>query len=309
MLREPAYSQAPYCLFTVDAAFSAERLAGLEALFRADVRWVRHEDHFYECFIADVSAALDPRWLRALAHRMATLTGIELTDKVQVTIQRMEPGDHAAPHTDRPLVGYEAARLVVQLDRDWATEDGGCFRAFSGDDLVIARWPQRNSAVGFTLTAASLHDVLPTHRVRRSVVFNFWHIGNTEAVQAMVHSLFAHMDFGSLPLAVAAVADVAEVTHTETATHRASAVAIALLAWGYDPDEAAAGYLLALSPDAVCEPVDALTAAAALARWLVRLHTEDFDLDVWEQLRQRLAPHQHPRLRQPWRVAFGGPSP
>jgi len=314
MLEKPRHLDAPFCLFTLEGALSEARLVALEALFDAEPAWVRHEDHFYECFIAEVTDALDRRWLQALARRMAEHTGLDLVDAVQVTIQRMTPGDHADPHTDRPLLGYEAARLVLQLDAQWEPVDGGLFRAFDGDAPILARAPSRNQAVGFALTSRSLHEVTPTARIRRSVVFNFWHAGNSAAVEALVRGLFVGMDFGSLPEAVWRRAEQAEVTHSEEATHRASAVSIALLAWGYSPQETAEGYTLALEAPSTptMSPDQEIVIAVALAGWLHRLYTEDFDIERWTALRQRLLAHepgQHPRLLAPWTAAFSGNPP
>ena len=308
-LVSPERLTAPFCLFTLDEALPEDRLVALEALFDGAPAWVRHDDHFYECFIAEVTDDLDGAWLRVLARRMAEVTALDLTDAVQVTIQRMVPGDHAEPHTDRPLLGYEAARLVLQLDAGWSSGDGGLFRAFADDAPILERPPRRNQAVGFALTSRSLHEVTPTARERRSVVFNFWHAGNSAAVEAMVRGLFEGMDFGALPEAVWQVAEPAEASHPEETTRRAAAIAVALLAWGYSPDETAEGYTLALAPtgEEALEPDRELPVAVALAGWLHRLYTEDFDLDRWASLRQRLlagAPHQHPRLRAPWTTAF-----
>jgi hypothetical protein len=292
----------------VDQALEREQLATIARLFEADVAWARHSDHFYECFIAVVTPQLDPVWLGQLTRRMAAHSGLPLADKVQVTIQRMEPGDHADPHTDRPLLGYEVLRLVVQLTEDWHPEDGGLFRAFDGDTAVLECYPAHNRGVVFALTHDSLHEVTPTQRTRCTAVFNFWHIGNTDALKEAVDTLFSAMDFSTLPHAVNAAAALAETTEAEADSHRASTVAIALTAWGYAPQEAAAGYRLALGPPV--DPAGEIELAVELARWLARLHTEDFDAGAWRAHRDRLAPHapaRHDRLRRPWTMAFPAP--
>ena len=310
MLDGPTAHRAPYTLFTADEAVSETRVTELEALFDdAELPWARHEDPLYRCFIADITARLDPMWLRALTRRMAELTGLELADRAQVTVQRMEPGDHVGVHSDRPLLGYEAARLVLQLDRDWAPRDGGLFRAFDGEAPILERHPRRNTAIGLGLSDASLHEVTATQRTRRSVVFNFWHVGNAEPVERLAHGLFDAMSFASLPDAVARVAAVAEAERAEDDTHRAATVAFALTAWGYDADEAATGYRLALG-DWIAPstgPRAELEVAVALAGWLARLHVEDFDSDAWSALRGELLgldPARYPRLEDAWRVAF-----
>lgn len=308
MLDRPTLHRAPYALFSVDDALSEARVTELEALFEdAELPWARHEDPLYRCFIADITARFDPKWLRAIADRMAELTELPLLDRAQVTAQRMEPGDHVGAHDDRPLLGYEAARLVVQLDDGWAPDDGGLFRAFGGERPILERYPRRNAAVGLALSTASLHEVTATRRARRSVVFNFWHAGNDSNVERLVRGLFDAMSFGALPDAVERVAAVAERELSEEDTHRAASVAYALTAWGYDADDAATGYRLALDDRGDAAPE--LHVAVALAGWLARLHVEGFDAGEWRALRERLVdtdPAQHPRLRDAWRVAFAG---
>jgi hypothetical protein len=46
-------------------------------------------------------------------------TGLPLCAPVGATVQRMEPGQFAGPHTDRPLLGSRggAARLFLQLGK------------------------------------------------------------------------------------------------------------------------------------------------------------------------------------------------
>lgn len=311
MLDTPTFHRAPYTLFTVEDAFSQERQAALEALFDAEVEWARHDDPLYRCFIAEVTERLDGPWLRALARRMAELTGLDLIERAGATVQRMEPGDYVDVHDDRPLLGFEAARLVLQLDRDWVANDGGLFRAFDGEEPVLERYPERAAATGIALSTASLHEVTCTRRTRHSVVFNFWHMANAETVERTVRGLFDRMSFGALPDAVARLAAVAEAERSEADTHRAASVAIALISWGYDSDEAAAGYGRALGASGPNESEirSEFDAAVAIAGWLLRLHVEDFDSNAWSALRDRLGPlrpARYPRLREPWRVAFEG---
>jgi len=108
---------------------------------------------------------------------------------------------------------------------------------------------------------------------------------------------------------VGELAGIAEAERSESDTHRAASVASALTTWGYDSAEAAAGYQQAL--DEPIEPTTELDVAVALARWLARLHVEDFDASAWAALQRqliRLGPLRQPRLSETWRVAFGASS-
>ena len=309
MLDVVARHEASYLLLSMDNAIDESRLDELEALFDRDIRWTRRDGDFYRCFNADVSEHVDRAWLRQLAQRMVDHTGIDLTYDVHVAVQRMEPGDQIGRHSDRPLLGYEVARLVLQLERDWAPADGGLFSAIDDGQVVFESYPARNRAAAFALTVDSLHEVSLTRRQRRSLVFSFGHIGNTSAVEQLVHGLFGKMCFAELPDAVSAAADSAEGEYGELDTHRASSVAAALVQWGYPPRDAAAGYRLALSEPAALETD--LDGAVALARWLSRLHVDDFDIASWEHLRGQLAclePERDSRMSAAWRVAFPAPA-
>jgi hypothetical protein len=106
----------PFPLAVADAMFDDAVLARLTALFEGWAGWPRHEDTFYRCWITEVHDELDPAWLAGLRHEVSEALGVPLAGPVRVTAQRMAPGDGSDRHTDRPLAGYEAARLVLQLD-------------------------------------------------------------------------------------------------------------------------------------------------------------------------------------------------
>ena len=292
MLSGGARRAAPFDCFTVEAALSEDLLARLEALrAEGDLAWEHHRVSFYEALLCDVTARLEPAPLEALRAGVAHWLGLPLAPGVTVTLQRMAPGHRADPHTDRPLVGYEAARLVVQLTRGWAPGDGGVFLAFAdpAGPPALRRPPIFNQGFGFALTRRAHHAVTPTARERLSAVFNFWHVGNTSALGEATRAFFAGMRFADLPPALDPLVAAAEAAREEAACARAAAAAWALWRWGRPSAEVVTGYQQALAGG----PIGG--GAIGLARWLERLHRVDFDPALWA----RLAPAQAAALAGP----------
>jgi hypothetical protein len=286
------HHSSPYAYFTDEAALPAEQLTWLLGLFAQPRQWQHHRDAFYRAYLCDISAQL-PASLRAgLVDRMRALTGLPLAPVVQSTIQRMEPGQYAGPHTDRPLVGYEAARLVVQLNPDWQPAHGGMLHIHpdpDGRQTVAQRPPRWNSALGFVMTPRSFHSVQAVHATRRTAVFNFWHVGNTPPMAAAVADGFRDLRFCFEDARDAAAAR-AEQERPEEDSHRAGCVAFLLQRWDASEETMLQGYTAALEPLHGDAPASLVT----LARWAQRLWTEDFDIQMWTQLAPRMTPLKHP---------------
>ena len=293
MLANPAHHQYPYPYFTAGPAFSPALCAHLEGLFDQDLPWLAHGGSFYEVHNCDVTDRLAPEFLAALAQRARTLTGLPLIDRVAVTAQTMAPGARIGVHTDRPLAGWEAARFVVQLNRDWQPADGGLFQVHddeAGTRVCASQAPRFNSAVGFIMHRGSYHSVTETTRHRRTLVCNFWHVGNSQALADAVQALFAHMQFGELPRRLDPDRSAAEASLPEEQTYRALVVATALQRWGFADSLIRDGYRAVTIPAAAPATDCAAGVAIALAQWAAQLYCEDFDPAQWQRLRVALAP-------------------
>jgi hypothetical protein len=295
LLNQVVHHDTPFACFTVGRAFDRARLEALDALFELDHAWEHHHGGFYECFMAEVGPRLPRDWVTALVARMSGLSGLPLHPHVGATVQRMEHGQQARVHTDRPLLGFEALRLVVQLKDDWRPGDGGVFRAHGSSaehPVVWSRPPRRNQAVGFQMGPSSFHSVTPVCGVRRTVVFNFWHVANPPALAGKVRGLFEGCRFDLLGDEIDALAMDAEGAHDEEVTYMAGLVAWVLRQWALPAPVWALGYRQALAappPWEGGEPLSGDAAAVALARWVAWLHAEDVRLDWWSVLQRRLA--------------------
>jgi hypothetical protein len=221
---------------------------------------------------------------------MREITGLPLVNRVLVSAQRMQPGHVIGLHSDRPLLGYEFVRLVVQLNKQWQPEQGGVLELFSSPESAASFRldPEYNAAFGFSLHAESYHAVTEVAQPRQTVVFNFWHAANTVELAAHLQTLFANLHFSELPTALNPVASAAELSLPEDITFRAGTAAIALHRWGYDEAIIVAGYQHSAGLT-ICNTSDTETyAAVLLADWIAFLYRDSFDLGRWEILRSEL---------------------
>lgn len=307
MLSQPDYHTNPFPFFQVTSAFSLAQCAALERVFSQHGEWQERDSAFYKCSLRDVTEEIPAAFRAEVISRMCEITGLPLVDRVVVTAQRMMPGQRIGVHSDRPLLGYEIARLVVQLNTHWQPEHGGVLELFAApnSDAVFRVSPEYNEAFGFLLHVDSHHGVTMVTQPRHSIVFNFWHAANTPELAAHVQALFSNSHFSELPAALNAVASAAEANLTEDTTFRASTAAVALQRWGYDDATIVAGYLFSARLP-ITDAIDIEAhAAIRLADWVAYLHRDSFDLSRWEFLRDELVGlEMFPRLIPTWRLCL-----
>jgi hypothetical protein len=290
LLSQPNHHDNPFPFFYVTSAFSEQQCAALEGLFLQDAEWQHRDGAFYRCSLREVTNNIPAPFLTEVLVRMREITGLPLVNGVVVTAQRMLPGQVIGIHSDRPLLGYESVRLVVQLNRQWQAEHGGVLQLFSSPegDALFSVNPEYNYAFGFVLHVDSYHAVTEVTQPRQTMVFNFWHAANTPELAAHVQALFSNVHFSALPEALNPVATAAELSLPEDTTFRAGTAAIALQRWGYDEQTIVTGYQHSAGLS-LCDTYDAETyAAVLLADWVAYLYRDSFDLARWEKLRREL---------------------
>ncbi|MEN0065910.1 MAG: hypothetical protein AAGA48_27465 [Myxococcota bacterium] len=260
-----------------EAAFDAQMLAKLDARFAATRDWVRHDQNFYRCFIAEADDALPDSIQTGLRDAVGAALGLPLAATVRITVQRMTTGDGADRHTDRPLVGYEAARFILQLD----TPRGGCFRLLEAEGQGRA-WLQRpavrNQALAFELCTDADHDVTPCVDARRTLVVHFWHRANPPHARDLVHQWLAPMSFASLPSVLDPLIAEADANFDDRVTGVAGRVAWLIGQWGGTPADVSEAFIRVL------KGALAGTEAEARARFIVELALDSFDRSTFEAL-------------------------
>ena len=159
----------------MNAAFSEAQCAALDQLFSQNIEWQQRDNALYRCSMCDVTETIPATFQAEILARMREITGLPLINRVLVTAQRMLPGHVIGLHSDRPFLGYEIARLVVQLNKQWLPEHGGVLELFSSPEgeAVFSVNPEYNRAVGFLLHPDSYHavtEVTQPRKDRKSVV-------------------------------------------------------------------------------------------------------------------------------------------
>ena len=308
MLSQPKHHHYPFPFFYDDAAFSEAQCAALESLFLQEAEWQHRDGAFYRCSLRDVTKNIPATFQMEVLDKMREITGLPLVNRVLVTAQRMLPGQIIGIHSDRPLLGYEIARLVVQLNKEWQVEHGGVLQLFTSpkSEVAVSINPEYNKAFGFVLNINSYHGVTEVTQPRQTVVFNFWHAANTPELAAHIQALFTHIKFSELPPTLDPIASAAELSLPEETTLHAGTAAIALQRWGYDEATIAAGYLHSAGLS-ICNANDAETyAAVLLADWVAYLHRNSFDLARWEILSHALERVDiYARLMATWQLCLG----
>ncbi len=307
MLWQPQHHRYPFPFFAVDATFSEEQCAALEQLFVQESEWQHRDGAFYRCSLRDVTDAIPATFHAEILARMREITGLPLVNRFMVTAQRMLPGHVIGIHSDRPLLGYEIARLVVQLNKGWQAEHGGVLELFATPDgeAVFCVNPEYNKAFGFLLHSESYHGVTAVTQPRQTVVFNFWHVANTPELETHIQTLFANLHFSELPAALNPIAAAAEARLPEEITYRAGTAAIALHRWGYDAATVVAGYQHSAGLAAGDTQNAETYAAVLLADWVAYLYRDLFDLARWKILRRELeGMEMFPRLISTWQLCL-----
>ncbi len=283
LIPKPRRYDRPFPYLVDRAALPSEVCAYLRALFDFELDWALHQ-YFYEAWLAVVTDLVPSTLAQDLIGRVSTLVGEPLLDQLHVTIQRMEPGQFAGVHTDAPLAGYEAVRLVVQLNEDWQPEHGGVLQIHgheAGETVVRDHSPTYGSGFVFVLHPTSLHAVTQVRKTRRTVVFNFFHVGNPPELEARIQALFDGMHVSKLPSALDALASEAEAVESEDDTYRATCVAWVLHRLGASPEVVCAGYQAGLQS---LSPSSSTDSTVCEARWATRMRLEGFDAALWHAL-------------------------
>ena len=149
--------------------------------------WMLVEASFYEQYefsLRDVDLPLDVaplvsvKLLTQLKSLIEHWFGTRLSsDKVDVTAHKLVAGQKIRIHNDY-IPGQETHRLLIQLNRGWADENGGLLMLFSGTDskdLNQVFRPTHNSCFAFEISPRSHHAVSTIHGGERfTLIYSFF---------------------------------------------------------------------------------------------------------------------------------------
>ena len=290
VLADPSHHYRPFEYFLCTGALGVENCATFERLFAVKNGWQHRDGTFYSCSLRDATIELPTTLLDGVLRRMRQITTLPLMDAVQVTAQQVETGQSIGVHSDRPMLGYEFARLVLQLNAGWRPEHGGLLQLYESPDrpAAVRLEPNYDVAFGFVLHEDSYHSVTEVSRPRRSLVFNFWHAANSPELVVAVRTLFADIHFSELPSTLNSLVESAESRLPEDVTFHASLAALAVHRWGYGDATVVAAYRHSAGLPTETVPSAEVHAATRLADWVARLYQYPFDVTRWKSLKSEL---------------------
>jgi Rps23 Pro-64 3,4-dihydroxylase Tpa1-like proline 4-hydroxylase len=140
-----------------------------------------YEQHEFSFWDVELPAPLlflkELDFLNTLKTGMEELFGVCLQQRLDFTAHRLVPGQRIRLHNDY-IPGCETHRLLIQLNRGWADENGGMLMFFNSPDPADVHrifGPTHNSAVGFAISPDSNHAVSTIHSGERfTLVYSFY---------------------------------------------------------------------------------------------------------------------------------------
>jgi hypothetical protein len=154
--------------------------------FEASAPWRLVESDFYEQYEfsfwdvgvpSHLSFLKDQPFLNALKVKMEEVFVTRLKESIDITAHQLIPGQRIRIHNDY-IPERETHRLLIQLNRGWADENGGLLLFFNSPnpaDVHQIFRPTHNSAVGFAISPNSNHAVSIIHSGERfTLVYSFY---------------------------------------------------------------------------------------------------------------------------------------
>ncbi len=184
-LIEAEVRTAPFAHTTHAAPLSAELCEAALSWMETTAPWKLRVASFYEQW----ELHLDPQ---TLPDDLQPLLADETVDALQrvmlesivgaplrlteVTAHKLVPGQTIRVHNDHRPKG-ETHRLLIQLNRGWAVEQGGLLLLFgsaAADDVRRILRPAHRSAMAFAISPQSFHAVSTIQRGERyTLVYSF----------------------------------------------------------------------------------------------------------------------------------------
>lgn len=164
-----------------------------EALAEATLDWLDHgapwsltRAAFYEQYEFSLLDAQLPAvitqlasayFISAVARELEETLGAGPLELVDVNVHRLVAGMTIRLHNDFLGTDEESHRMLIQLNRGWASEKGGLLMLFEDDrpeSLTDVVPPDHRSAFGFEISPRSYHAVSTVHAgMRDTLVYTF----------------------------------------------------------------------------------------------------------------------------------------
>lgn len=180
------YQSVPFDYFVGFNIFEEETSLKILDWLETDAPWKLVKKDFYEQYefnFIDVklptclSFLKDSGSLAFIKSSMEDLFNTRLSEKVDFVAHKLVEGQTIRIHNDF-INGQETQRLLIQLNRGWAIENGGFLMFFNSDDPTDVHrviLPAHNSITGFKISSASNHAVSTIKEGERyTLVYSFY---------------------------------------------------------------------------------------------------------------------------------------
>jgi Rps23 Pro-64 3,4-dihydroxylase Tpa1-like proline 4-hydroxylase len=115
--------------------------------------------------------------LESLRKKIQKIFETKLSNQIDITAHKLVEGQRIRIHNDF-IPNRETHRVLIQLNRGWAEENGGVlmiFRSRQAIDLHSVFIPAHNTSVAFEISPTSFHAVSPiSSGDRYTLVFSFY---------------------------------------------------------------------------------------------------------------------------------------
>ena len=151
-----------------------------------NTQWKLVEADFYEQYECSFwNVELPPqmmfltkeKFVAYLRNKICGLFETQLAERVDIAARKLIPGQRIRLHNDF-ISGQETHRLLIQLNRGWADENGGLLMLFNSpepSDIHRVFLPVHNTALAFEISPESNHAVSTVHADQRfTLVYSFF---------------------------------------------------------------------------------------------------------------------------------------
>lgn len=203
------YFSYPYKYFVFEDIFLSDEVYKIEQFLSHSILWKLHIEDFYEQYEHKMSRKNEDEYLffkygENIKKLLEEGFNVQLSHDYEIVAHKLIEGQHISIHNDSPILGRETHRLVVNLNKDFTDENGGhfyiCSERNSNSIEKILR-PVSNTGFAFEACKNSYHAVGKVLKQERiSLVYSFWHIGNTPGIKANIEKIIltAVKEFSSL---------------------------------------------------------------------------------------------------------------
>jgi hypothetical protein len=192
----------PYKFFLFNNFFDPEEFDEVVTQLQEFDAWNLHIGHFFEQWEYKFPSSSDYPVLDKLFEHGQTIRqlleeayDVPLSARFDIVAHKLCAGQKILVHTDNPRFGYETHRFVINANPNYQDTDGGhLFICSERDPVKIykALRPVSNTGFSFEASTNSLHAVgRVLQSDRYSIIFSFWHLGNTRSVQKKVNEALA----------------------------------------------------------------------------------------------------------------------